>query len=131
MIFLHVLYENQDRMEGLEDLLPGPSDRARLDDAEIAMYLGYTPLHQEVISRKLTKVQNLRLLGERDLLGFTPLHYAVNIPGLDDETVIRYMPKHTLCRNLLNSLTAADHGPVCCWIPVRMSTHKTPWVIPP
>jgi len=93
-------------MEGLEDLLPGTSDRTNLDDADIAMHLGYTPLHQEVISRKFTKVTNPRFLGERDLLGFTPLHYAVNIPGWDDETTIRY--PHTQSRRILSSLMVAD-----------------------
>ncbi|KAI5858076.1 ankyrin repeat-containing domain protein [Tricharina praecox] len=90
MTYLHVLYENQDRMGGLEDLLPGTNDRTQLDDVEIAMYLGYTPLHQDVISGKFTKVENPRFLDERNLLGFTPLHYAANIPGRDNEALIRY-----------------------------------------
>jgi hypothetical protein len=96
---LRTLYEKQDRMEGLDDLLPeNPSDGGiRSEDKDL--YLAYTPLHKAIMSREFIGTEeNQPFVNHGDLLDWTPLHYAVNIPGWDGREIIKYASSY--CRLL-------------------------------
>jgi len=71
---LQLMYDRQKRSNGLLDLMPEnlpPSTK-------FPEYLGYTPLHKEVISGQCQITDPIKkYINKKDLLGWTPLHYAV------------------------------------------------------
>ncbi|KAF8533086.1 hypothetical protein BDD12DRAFT_810464 [Trichophaea hybrida] len=72
---LQTMYGRQHRLNELEDLI----SKAPLNNIEYSNpgFLGYTPLHEAVFSRQLQIADNKKYINQGDLLGWTPLRYAV------------------------------------------------------
>lgn len=108
MHVLRTMYENQDRMDGLDGLVPELPPNYDRSSPEIDTYVEYTPLNREILSRHFKKAEkHFKYANEKDILGWNALFYAVNMPGPDDEELVRYCrltppppPKHA-CHGLL------------------------------
>lgn len=91
MHVLRTMYENQDRLEGLDGLVPELPPNYNKSSRDIDTYVEYTPLNREILSRRFKEAEkHFKYANEKDILGWNALFYAVNIPNLDDEELVRY-----------------------------------------
>lgn len=74
---LGMVYRRQNRLEGLGGLIKNIPD----DTATFPAYLGYTPLHESVFKNAEVHEAEKKCVNRRDVLGWSPLHYAVNSDG--------------------------------------------------
>jgi hypothetical protein len=81
---LLILYNRQQRQSGLIGRWPELAPFKTASDAS-PRHLGYTPLHDQISGPYEITEENRRYLNQKDLFGWTPLHYAVLVDPPQDE----------------------------------------------